>query len=215
MEPTHYLREPNHQDWICMSNDTQNIDIEIMEKIMEGDAMAFEQFYCQYYGRIYTIALRYLKVSELAEDIAQHCFTKVWEKRSSLADVDNFNAWFFRMVRNVIIDYFRKKINEKKYQQSLIECFSAEWNNPEEQLINRQQREIIRESVNNLSAKQRLAYLLSREKGLSYREIADEMNISLNTVKVHISAALKQIKKHLILHRIDVISILVSFAFLN
>ena len=137
---------------------------------------------------------KYLKVHELAEDMVQSSFLKIWEKRVTLHRVERFDHYLFRIARNEMTDHFRKNITREKHQQRMRELFEEEAGNPEELLISKQNRKRIADVIRDLTPQQQTAYRLSRDEGLSYQQIAEEMGLSVNTVKVHISLALKALR---------------------
>ncbi len=167
---------------------------ELLLRISEGDSVAFSHLFDRYYGLIYSVSFKYLKIHELAEDTVQTSFLKIWEKRNTLNRIERFDHFLFRIARNEMTDHFRKNITRNKHQQRIREMFEEESGNPEEQLISKQNRKLIADVIRELTPQQQTAYRLSRDEGLSYQEIADKMGLSVNTVKVHISLALKALR---------------------
>jgi RNA polymerase sigma-70 factor (family 1) len=167
---------------------------QLLQKISEGDDAAFRHLFDRYYGQIYSASIRYLKVHELAEDLVQSSFLKIWEKRNSLSHVERFDHYLFRIAHNEMADHFRKHSKRDKHIQRIRELFEEETGSPEELLITKQKRALIADVISNLPTQQQTAYKLSRDEGLSYQEIAERMQLSVNTIKVHISQALKTLK---------------------
>ncbi|HET7000720.1 MAG TPA: RNA polymerase sigma-70 factor [Puia sp.] len=167
---------------------------QLLKKIAEGDSTAFGLLFDRYYGLIYSASFRYLKVHELAEDLVQTSFLKIWEKRNHLGHVERFDHYLFRIAHNEMADHFRRHSRREKHVQRIRELFDEETGSPEELLITKQKRALIADVIGNLPTQQQTAYTLSRDEGLSYQEIADRMQLSVNTIKVHISQALKTLK---------------------
>jgi RNA polymerase sigma-70 factor (ECF subfamily) len=167
---------------------------DLLLRVAGSDADAFRLLFLRYYGRIYSVAIRYLRVHALAEDVVQQSFLKVWEKRQLLKSVERFDAYLFRIARNDLISLFRKQSSHKRYLQRIGELFDEERNSPEEQLIIKQKRILIQDIISSLPPQQQQAYRMSRDQGLPYEEIAAGMGLSVSTVKGHISAALKTIR---------------------
>jgi RNA polymerase sigma-70 factor (family 1) len=167
---------------------------QLLLRISEGDTNAFRHLFDRYYNVIYSASFRYLKVHELAEDMVQSSFLKIWEKRNSLTHVERFDDYLFRVAHNEMADHFRKHSRRDKHIQRIRELFTEESGSPEELLISKQKRALIADVISNLPPQQQTAYKLSRDEGLSYQEIAERMQLSVNTVKVHISQALKTLK---------------------
>ena len=174
---------------------------QLLLKISEGDGDAFQHLFDRYYGVIYSASFRYLKVHELAEDMAQASFLKIWEKRNNLSHVERFDHYLFRIAHNEMADHFRKNSKRDKHIQRIQELFEEETGSPEELLISKQKRTLIADVISGLPPQQQTAYKLSRDEGLSYQEIAERMQLSINTIKVHISQALKSLKTFFAQHK--------------
>lgn len=171
-------------------------------RIREGDAAGFEAIYTRYYDRIYSIALQYSKVEETAEDVVQQVFLKVWEKRNTLAEINNPEAWLFTLARNQVLDVLKKQASSVKYKKYVQELFSeSQETSPEHLLIIRQRKELLERSLQELSPKQLEVYRLNREKGMTYEEIAQHLGIGHATVKEHIANALAKIRRFLLEHK--------------
>jgi RNA polymerase sigma-70 factor (family 1) len=167
---------------------------QLLRKVSEGDSVAFRHLFDRYYGIIYSASFRYLKVHELAEDMVQSSFLKIWEKRNNLGHVERFDHYLFRIAHNEMADHFRKHSKRDKHLERIRELFEEETGSPEELLITKQKRALIADVISSLPPQQQTAYKLSRDEGLSYLEIAGQMHLSVNTIKVHISQALKTLK---------------------
>jgi RNA polymerase sigma factor (sigma-70 family) len=117
--------------------------------------------------------------------------------------MENPMNWFFIAARNEYLDRFRKARRTRQYQQYLEEVFTdslaspAAYVSPETILSNKLYTELYYEAIRNLPEKQQLAYSLSRENGLTYEQIAEEMKIEKSTVKEHIARAMRSIRNFL------------------
>ncbi len=156
--------------------------------------------------------LRYTKVPDDAEDIVQSVFVKLWEKRSMMPAIEKPLGWMFMAARNEFLDRFRKRSAEAGYQQYLKDIFDEERNTPEHLLLLRQKEELWKKAMMRLSPQQRESFLLNREAGLTYDEIALKMGIARTTVKEHISRALRSIRSYLAEHA-DVMFLLAGTLF--
>lgn len=183
---------------------------EFLLRISQGDHEAFRALYENYYGFVYSLSFRFLKIHELAEDTVQLCFLKIWEKRTILPTVDRFDAYLFITARNELTNQFRKQVNHFKYIQRIREMFEEEAGSPEILLIGKQRLSLINEAIGRLPAQQQKVYRLSREKGQSYQEIADNMGLSISTIRGTISAALNSLREFFIEHKNDFYFILMS-----
>jgi RNA polymerase sigma-70 factor (ECF subfamily) len=162
-----------------------------------GNSYAFEQLYFSYSKKLYNFALSVLRCREDAEGIVQNVFVKIWETRSEINTELSFGAYIFRIAKNMMLNQLKKRINERRYINYLL-------TNPEgnphlvEDEINLLELSVEIESiVGELPEKRREIFRLSREVGLTYREIAEKKNISVNTVNTQISKSLEYIRDRL------------------
>lgn len=197
-----------------MSINQEYNEKELLLRIADGDEQAFAAVFKRYFHHMYLTILRYTKRHSDAEDIVQQVFVKLWEKRESVAAIEELDKWLFTVALNEFRMRFRRNVLSDQYRQHLAEIFDEEYASPEEMLISRQKAAIVSKAIGNLSPKQQEAYLLSREEGLTYAQIATKMGLEPTTVKEHISRAVKAIKAFILEHRQEfllVILLILSF----
>jgi RNA polymerase sigma factor (sigma-70 family) len=127
----------------------------------------------------------------------QEVFLKVWLNRDVLVNVNEPSAWLYRIASNLSLNQLRRQANEYK---KLREIISAEGHDSDSLLANLSAKELhqmIHEAVTGLPEKRKEIYLMSREAGLSHKEIALKLNISVITVKNQVTSALKTIQEHI------------------
>ena len=166
-----------------------------IEKFRGGSQSAFKGLYDKYYEALFLFGQKYITNSEAVEDLVQESFIKVWEKRSSFFHEAALKAFLYKTVRNSCLNYLDHQKVERNYeQQSKADVLSEDYflNNVIEEEVNR----IIAETVDKLPESARLIYLLSL-KGLKNAEIAEDLNISINTVKTQKQRASKFLKENL------------------
>lgn len=171
---------------------------ELAVLVSQGDRQAYNQLYQRFYNPVYSVMLQYTKNIEDAEDILQLTFLRLWEKRQELAAVETLEDWLFIIARNEFLNRFRKRRQEDNYRHYLLQVFSEESQSPEELLITRQKEEWMQKAVAALPDRQKEAFILTRQHGLTYEKVATTMNVSKETVKEHISRALKSIRSYLL-----------------
>jgi RNA polymerase sigma-19 factor, ECF subfamily len=179
-----------------MSKNESNKDLII--RLREGDILAFDALYARYCRRIYGFVLRYIKQSTDAEGIVQEVFIKIWETRSKIRVNSSFESFLFTIAYNTTISLLRKRVNENKYLDHLK---SIQWVEKTPDLMDeiyfRELDENLQLYIDKLSPRQKEIYQLSREEGLTYVEIASKLNISVNTVRNHMVAALSFLKTNI------------------
>jgi RNA polymerase sigma-70 factor (family 1) len=179
----------------------------LLEALSRGNEPAFKKLYNKYSGGIYAVALKHLKQPQLAEDIVQNLFLKVWENRDALTQIQNFSAWLFAVSRNIIISTLRKQGTQETYLNYLRHRMELHPDTPELVFARRNIRSLISEATLALSPQQRLAFQLQREDGLSYEDIRRQMGIEINTVKAHLYKANQLIRSYLQTRGVDNVAI--------
>jgi RNA polymerase sigma factor (sigma-70 family) len=139
-------------------------------------------------NRMYRISLEIVKQEELAEDVVQEVFIKVWDKREELAVIENLDAYCLRMVRNLSIDKTRLK-HYKNQDLSVAYRMHTADPSPDKQAELNNIIANIKNWMTELPASQKEVLILRDFEGLSYQEIADTLEIPLNQVKVYLFRA--------------------------
>lgn len=170
---------------------------ELLYRLAEDDETAFRQIYDRYKDEVYAFAFGITRSVPLAEEIVQDSFLKLWQHRSELTEIIKFDSWFFTIARNLCYSALRKIALDRKAQTAHELQNEQPVATAEEILITRENRELVEAAINQLPEQQRRIYKLSREAGLTYEEIAAELNISRNTVKEHLRRAIAGIKTYL------------------
>lgn len=164
----------------------------IIDKIKKGDQKAFEQFYDEHVSAIYGLIFSIVKKDAVAQDITQDVFVKVWKKIATYdSKKGTIFTWTLNIARNACIDFLRKN---KKMQvvenQKLESLVSIDENNATKQKI---EHIGIREIVEKLEPEYRLVIEYLYFKGYTQKELSDELNIPLGTVKTRSRKALKEL----------------------
>lgn len=170
---------------------------ELLQQVADTDQAAFSILYEHYVRHVYGLALRLMKSPEIAQDLTQEVFVRVWVKRSQLLTVQQFRPWLNALTRNMAVDYLRKKVAAPDNEAYLISFFTDSAPTVEEQLALKQLEGAILQAVDQLSPQLKTAFMLSRFEGLTHAEIAQRMNISPITSKSHLVRALAIIRKYL------------------
>jgi RNA polymerase sigma-70 factor (family 1) len=173
------------------------IEPEILALIAGGDDYSFSLLYARYYPKVYGIAFKILKSSSHAEDVLQDVFIKIWNNRTRLNEVNDFNAYLNTVTRNHIFNQLRKKAHEAFYikEQSSTNSFSS--NQTINDVLYHELDKSLLEAVSKLPPQQKKIFQLSRMHGLKQEEIADSLNISLGTVKKHMMVSLRFIRNYI------------------
>lgn len=177
-----------------MQQPADHSDHECLLLIANDDDDAYRRLYERYAPKVYHIAFIYLKSHIAAQDIVQDVFLKIWIKRASLTDIENFSGWLNFVTKNTIIDGMRKKGFEEKYLSLQKEQATI---SPEQQAISKETGTIIHQAIQTLPPRQQQIYKMAKQDGLKHAEIAQSLGLSTSTVKEHMKQALAKIRAHL------------------
>jgi|SRR5690625_2959910 len=166
----------------------------LFERIAEGDALAFRELFNLFKGRLYAAALKVTKSKHAAEDIVQEVFVSLWEGRSNLNNVENPTSYIFTIAYNKSFRYLKKVAADAELYQSLRNNIKKTHNDVEEKLEAKTAQQFISQIIEKLPPRRKLIYKLSREKGLNYKQIAEQLDISPLTVKKQMAIALRSIR---------------------
>ena len=167
---------------------------DILGNLAKGDAVAFNEVYEKFNKRIYTVALKMLKAKEVAEEVTQEVFLKLWRHDQQFNDFDHLEAWLRTTARNLSLNAFRKLVLERKLGDQVFLQFSESQNITEEAILLNDARRQLEAAIEKLPMQQREIYILCQQEGLKYEEVAERLNISVNTVKTHMKRALASVR---------------------
>jgi RNA polymerase sigma-70 factor (family 1) len=177
--------------------DIQYNEAEMLQLLARGSEYAFTQVFDRYHGRVFGTALKILRSRELAKDIAQEVFLKVWDRRIAFSEVQNLEAFIFTMTRNLTLNYLEKAANEQAANHKFSAQHKSVNNTTDHPLADQQYEQLLKQTLELLPPQQKLVYELSRIEGLNHEDIARRLNISHWTVNNHITSALKFIRNRL------------------
>ena len=169
-------------------------DRELLEQLALGNELAFEKIYVNYSKDMFLYAMNVLKKKEVCEDIVQNVFITVWSKRKEVK-IENLKPYLFQSVRYQIFNHLRnqKISNEDLTRVNIIDLSM----NISQKLEFDELEELIKNQVKKLPTRCQEIFVLSRYQHKSNKEIAMELDISIQAVKNQISKALGAIRKNL------------------
>jgi RNA polymerase sigma-70 factor (family 1) len=159
--------------------------------IKNGSVKAFELAYHFWSGKIYTFILKQCHSEEIAEEVVQLVFIRLWEKRGNLSLEHSLSSQLFRMSKTIFIDELRKTANSRKFQERLQHSEIAFTENT---LEHKEALEIVYQAIDQMPPVRKQIFMMSRMEHLSYNEIAAKLSISPKTVENHIALALKYLR---------------------
>lgn len=189
-------------------------DHQLLEYCRNGNDKAFDIIFQRYFKPLYALALKYVRNTEIAEELAMDLMMWVWEKRTvDFCPDGNLKAYLFRAIRNRIISYFRKKTLatqplEFYHEETVPDSVQADDNQVYAEI-----EACFKKNLSELSPQRRKVYEMSRDEEMTYPQIARKLNLSANTVKSHMSFSLNHLRKsmHEYLDVTTVITLLLWF----
>ena len=170
-------------------------DEELMVRLMEGDAAAFDEIYARYAPRIQTFVYRFIGNRESAEDLTQEIFLKVYRNPRAFDPRKRFLTWIFAVARNACIDHLRlKKLPVVSFGGGEDESWtpqieSPRAGSPEEEALGRELEGRMQDVLATLSKKLRDVFVLCAIQGLSYEEAAEVVGCPVKTISSRLSRA--------------------------
>lgn len=155
---------------------------------------SFKKFFDTYYPRLFEIAKYYLKANHFAEEVVADVFIKIWRTRKSLNKIDNIQSYLFIAIKRQSLNFLRSKKTDFFYIDSLEHETMVESKNPEQELFTQEYLEYFSKCIQNFPTKTKLIFKLVKEDGMKYKEVADVLNLSIKTIEMHMTTALKQLK---------------------
>jgi RNA polymerase sigma-70 factor, ECF subfamily len=177
-------------------HDKQNIT-NLIILIKEGDQEAFKTFFTLFYGDIYRFLYKYLSNINDAEDLCQETFIRFWQQRHKIDHSSFPRAYLYKIAKNLAFNCSTRKPPSISYDNDY-QIISLAGKDPQVDYDNKNLAEVCRKIINDLPERCRMTFILSRYEGLDYSEIAETMDVSIQTVKNQMSKAINYLKEKLL-----------------
>lgn len=174
------------------------MDIELLARLQQDDTGAFAELYSRYRHDVYAYAMSLVKLADVAEDLVQDVFVRIWDARHKIAIKKEFRPYLFRVCHNRAYDVHLEMAREQKLKDRLLNYYAvatdpadtfAEQGTPYARLLD--------EALATLSPQRRRIYEMCKRDRKSYEEVARELGISPNTVKNHMVQAIALLRSYL------------------
>ncbi|WP_158973671.1 RNA polymerase sigma factor [Cellulophaga sp. L1A9] len=186
-----------------MLHKVDNSENFLIKELSKGNNKAFRKLFDRYRNDLYKYSLSMVHSKSYAEEIVQDVFMKVWVKRASLNSELSFKSYLFTITRNNSIKFLKKAANNKKLCEEIF-YKTQKFSNPTDLHIRESELDLLKQkALDRLSPKRRIIFEMSRNENKSYEEIAEELNISISTVRNQMSKSL-EILRDIILKNKDI-----------
>lgn len=169
--------------------------------LCKDNTLAFAELYGRYRHEIYRYILTLVKVPDIAEDLVQDVFVKIWDVRMRLEIKQNFRSYLFRVCHNSAVDMNKQIASNRRLFDRLLYHYQAT-PDPEhysqEALLHYDA--LVEKALNSLSPQRRRIYEMCKKEKKSYEEVASELGISPHTVKAHITQTLSLLRSYIAKH---------------
>ena len=170
-------------------------DEEWAARIRAGDYAAFERLFRANYDSLVYFVNGYVRRPEVAEEIVQDVFFNIWRSRRRWNPRGALNAYLFGAARNNSLKYLKKQKLVARIKEEVRDLAVSPSQTPDREVEMRDFNRALRRAVDALPDRRRQIFLLSREQGLTYAQIAAVMDISINTVENQMVKAIKTLRK--------------------
>lgn len=180
----------------------KELDDEMLLLLLTKDSeKAFEELYIRYKKKLHSFCTFMLKSADAAKDVVQDVFTIVWNSREKLNTHQSFSAYLFTVTRNRALNELRNARTIEQIdaisdgQQALLSEDDIE-----SSFILKEYETILQQAIDMLPEERRRIYRLSREEGMTYKDIGEYLGISHHTVQSHISSSVQFIRNYVLQH---------------
>lgn len=168
---------------------------EQVKEMRRGNELVFRMIFNSYYPRLVALSMKCVNNQMVAEDIVTDVFRKVWEKRESISEVGSFDSFLHTAVRHATLNSIRNSKRHESHHQLILRDLSEE--GFEEIIFEEDIHYRLHQAIKKLPPRGRKVFELSVLFGWKEMEIAEDLQMSINTVKTHKKRAIKSLRKHL------------------
>ncbi len=171
-------------------------DKDIADIARHGNEEAFRRMFHVYYGKMLSLARYYVHSNELAEEVVNDVFVKIWDQRKKLVTIKKIESYLYVLTKNHALNQIRSVRGQQLMTIDTIDLqVKVHPTDPEAELLSKEMLAVFTESVASLPEKCNLVYRMVKDDGLSYKETAAILDISVKMVEKHVGTALKRIRK--------------------
>lgn len=175
-------------------------DTQIKKQLKKGRKSVLQYLFDTYYDDLCKYAIKIVSKGEVAEEIVQDVFIYLWEKRKTIEIESSVKYYILRAVKNKCINFLKSKYARQTFDDAIDEGVNLSNCNTYDEMNYKELSAIANDAIESLPERCALVFKLSRNAELSYKEIAEKLEISIKTVENQMTTALKRIREYLDVH---------------
>lgn len=176
----------------------QNQLNENLTRLKNGDKQSFNFVYELYVDSLHSFVLRLVKSQSLADDVVQEVFIKIWEKRDYIDPSKSFQAYLFKIAKNLVLNILIRYNREDHIMNEIMAAAKQHVNKTEEEIYFRETAHLIEEGVAKLPPQQKKIFELCKTQGLTYVQVSEKLNLSSHTINSQMVTLLRFLKHYLV-----------------
>ncbi|MFZ4261655.1 RNA polymerase sigma factor [Sphingobacterium sp. HJSM2_6] len=180
-----------------MHTDGHVDDEMLLMQIQQGSEKAFTQLYEKYANRIYINLIKLVKDRDVAQELLQDVFLKIWDKKSTITIEKSFPAYLNTIARNLAFNFSKRISLNENYLTSVIQHNPSQYSHVEENIMLNEIQSLYDQAIAELPPKRKSVYLLCKVEGKSYDEAAQILGLSSSTISDHMVKATRFIKNRI------------------
>jgi RNA polymerase sigma-70 factor (ECF subfamily) len=177
-----------------MFTKTLEDEAQVLQQLKTGDEYSFGLIFNHYHSSVLALALHLGHSPELAEDITQEIFLKIWENRERLPEIRSFKSYLFITARNHALNALKMAVRSEAGLAEIMRHFDQVRNTTEDELQSNEYLRFIQQKLDELPARSKEIFQLCREQSKSYDEVAAALGITRDAVKSRMVYAMKTLR---------------------
>lgn len=175
-------------------------DSDLLQKVANRDQHAFSILYDRYSSLVGRRAMFILRSTILAEEVLQDVMVILWEKAYTLVDDTQVAAFLTTITKNRCFEVLRRQVTEARANAAATKDWKDSHIDTEEIVMLAETTRVLRMGIEHLPPQQKIVYLLCKEEGLKYEDVAKKLNLSVETVRSHMKHALRSLRNFMSAH---------------
>jgi RNA polymerase sigma-70 factor (ECF subfamily) len=175
---------------------TEEALMRLQELIAKSDQMAFRSLFDHYEEKLSLFAKAIVKNKDAATEVIDEIFVRIWKQRSQIVSIKNLNVYLYTATKNASLNYISRRANQQVTEPfDFINIELQDDQSPDQQMVTAEIYKKIKAAVDELPPRCKMIFKLVREDGLKYKEVAEILNVSVNTVDAQMVIAVKRISE--------------------